>query len=108
MTSPSTQSRPLRERLLPQASIRFFLFLIGTSALVMVTFRAAFIGQQLWAKIASLLITTAGGCFIVYALLFFVARALAATADPIWRAVESSTGGREDPAGGSRSNAGEA
>ena len=31
MTSPDTESKPLRERLLPQTSIRFFLLLIGAS-----------------------------------------------------------------------------
>jgi hypothetical protein len=83
------------------------MFLVGVSALVMYTFRAAVIGDQFWAKIASLLIATAGGCFIVYAALFFVAGALAATTEPIWRAVGSSPSDREGSSDGSRSGGGE-
>ena len=40
---PSTESKPLRERLIPQTSIRFYLLLIGASAVVMYIFRAAFV-----------------------------------------------------------------
>jgi hypothetical protein len=82
--------------------------LIGASALVMVTFRAAFVGDQFWAKIASLLIATALGCFMVYAALFVAARALAATTDPIWHAVESPTSDPQDSADGFGSSGGEA
>jgi hypothetical protein len=88
LTSPSTQSKPLRERLLPQASIRFFMYLIGVSALVMYTFRAAFVGDAFWAKIVSLLIVTCGGCFFAYATLFFLASLFTATTTPLQRSFE--------------------
>ena len=90
LTLPSTESKPLRERLLPQTSIRFFMFLIAVSAVAMYTFRAALVTGQFWAKIGSLLITTAGGCFIVYAALFFVANLFSATTVPILDALDPS------------------
>lgn len=103
MTLPSTESKPLRERLLPQTSIRFYMFLIGVSAVAMYTFRAAFVTDQFWAKIGSLLIATAGGCFLVYAALFFVANLFSATTSPILDALDPSPASHEshgnDPAG---------
>lgn len=95
MSSPSTESKPLRERLMPQTSIRFFMFLIGVSALVMYTFRAALVTDQFWAKIGSLLIATVLGCFITYAALFFVANLFSATTAPLRNAWEPSRRERE-------------
>lgn len=83
MPSPDTQSKPLRERLLPQTSIRFFLVLIGASAVVMYTFRAAVVDDRFWAKILALLIATASGCFFAYAGLFLLANLLTATTAPL-------------------------
>lgn len=83
MNLPSIESKPLRERLIPQTSIRFFLLLIGASALVMYIYRAAFVGDAFWAKIASLLITIVGGCFWTYAGFFLVANLFSATTSPL-------------------------
>ncbi len=83
MNLPSTESKPLRERLIPQTSIRFFLLLIGSSALVMYVYRAAIVGDAFWAKIASLLITIVGGCFLAYAGFFLVANLFSATTSPL-------------------------
>lgn len=58
---------------MPQTSIRFFAYLIGVSAIVMFTFRSAFIGNQLWAKCAAAVISAGVGCFVVYFLLFLIA-----------------------------------
>lgn len=90
MSFPSTESKPLRERLLPQTSIRFFLALIGLSALVMVTFRAAFISGQMWAQIVSLLVVTIIGSFLAYAVLFFLANLFTATTAPLVRSSQPS------------------
>ncbi len=91
LTSPDTRSKPLREKLLPQASIRFFMVLIAASAMVMVIYRMAFVAERMWAKISVLLISTIGGCFLVYALLFLIANLFTASTAPIRDAIESST-----------------
>ena len=64
------------------------MFLIGASAVVMYTYRAAFVDDQLWAKIASLVISIAGGCFLVYAALFFVANMFTTSTAPIRHALD--------------------
>ena len=74
---------------MPQTSIRFFMALIAASALVMYAYRAAFVGDQFWAKIAALLISTAIGCFVVYAVLFLVANLFTATTAPIRKALDT-------------------
>lgn len=89
MNLPSTESKPLRERLLPQTSIRFYLLLIGASAVVMYIYRAAFLGDAFWAKIASLLITVAGGCAISYVVLFLLANLFSATASSLFHGIPS-------------------
>ena len=99
MNSPSTESKPLRERLIPQTSIRFFLVLIGASAVVMYIYRAAFVGDAFWAKIASLLITIAGGCFLAYAGCFLVANLFSATTSPLLNSLSSEN--ESDGIGGS-------
>ena len=73
MVQPGTESKPIRERLLPQTSIRFFALLIAASAITMYIFREAFLGDRLWAMILSMLITTAMVCFVAYASLFIIA-----------------------------------
>ena len=75
------------------------MFVIGISALVMYTFRAAFVGDAFWAKIVSLLIVTSGGCFIAYAGLFFVANLFTATTTPLRRAFEPQQS-EQQPSGG--------
>lgn len=67
------QPKPLTERWLPQTSIRFFAAMIGVSALVMYTFRAAVVGEHLWAKCASTIIAIMIGSFIAYTMVFLVA-----------------------------------
>lgn len=99
MNSSSTESEPLRQQLMPQTSIRFFLLLIGTSALVMLVFRAAIVGAALWAKIAALLITVAGSCFLAYAGVFLVANLFSATASPLLNSL-TPRGGADSPSNG--------
>jgi hypothetical protein len=86
----STESKPLHEKLMPQTSIRSLLALIASSALVMVVFRAATDGSPA-ARIATLLITTVGGCFVVYACLFLIANIFSSTTAPIVQALESTS-----------------
>jgi hypothetical protein len=81
--SDSDAGQPVRERWLPQTSIRFFVALIGISALVMYIFRAALMDDVLWAKCASLVIMTAIGCFFSYALLFLITLPFASAAATI-------------------------
>lgn len=88
MIDPNTESQPLPEKLLPQTSIRFFLMLIGASALVMLVFRSASGGSS-WARIVSLLITNVGACFMVYAILFLIANLLSSTTEPIVRVIDA-------------------
>jgi hypothetical protein len=73
MSASPTESEPTVERLLPQTSIRFFAALIGISAVAMFVVRAAVVGDQLWAKCLSVVMATAVGCFIAYALMFLIA-----------------------------------
>ncbi len=87
MIDPSTESQPLPEKLLPRTSIRFFLMLIGVSALVMLVFRSASGGSS-WARIVSLLITNVGACFMVYAILFLIANLLSSTTAPLIRVID--------------------
>ena len=49
----------------------------------MFIYRAAIVGAALWAKIAALLITVAGSCFLAYAGFFLVANLFSATASPL-------------------------
>lgn len=109
MNSPGTESKPLRERLIPQTSIRFFLLLIGASALVMYIYRAAIVGDAFWAKIASLLITTVGGCFLAYACSFLVANLFSATTSPLLNSLppRSPTDSARDGSDGGPHSAGE-
>ena len=79
----ATAGQPVKERLLPQTSIRFFVFLIAVSALVMYTFRAALVGDELWAKCASAVIMTAIGCFLSYIVLFLIALPFASAASAL-------------------------
>ena len=73
------ESKPIRERLLPQTSIRFFLLLIGGCAVLMYIFRAATVGDAFWAKIVSLLITIVILSFVVYLCVFLVANLFTTT-----------------------------
>jgi uncharacterized membrane protein len=84
VTQPGTESTTIRQRLLPQTSIRFFAFLIAISALAMYTLRAALVDGQQWAKIGSLLIATVIGCFVAYAWLFLFANLFSYATRVIW------------------------
>ena len=95
MPDSATESKPLREKLLPQTSIRFYLILIGFSALIMVVFRSA-AGGTSWARIASLLIATIIGCFIVYTALFLIANLFSSTTAPIVRAMDPRSGDQKE------------
>ncbi len=90
----STESRPLHEKLMPQTSIRFLMILIAGSALVMLVFRAAIDGSPV-ARIASLLITTVGGCFLTYACLFLIANVFSSTTAPIVQALETTAAAQQ-------------
>lgn len=98
MTQQGDELTPLRQRWLPQTSIRFFIALIALCAIGMYTFRAAIIGGQQWAKIASLLIATSLGCFFVYAGLFFVAYLFSTATSLTWNAVSWRPRSAEDRA----------
>jgi len=89
-TDASTESKRLREKLMPQTSIRFFLLLIAVSAVVMLVFRSAAGGAGL-ARIVTLLISTSAGCFIAYAVSFLVGNLFSATAAPLADAIDSAT-----------------
>lgn len=73
----------LTERFLPQTSIRFLVVVIGFCALGMYTFRAAIVGDQLWAKCASLVIATVIVSFLFYFMVFLVASLFSATTEAI-------------------------
>ncbi|MFK8114159.1 MAG: hypothetical protein AB8B91_18300 [Rubripirellula sp.] len=94
--TPSTDSKPLRERLLPQTSIRFMMAMMVASAIVMVVFRQAAVGDAAWAKILSMMIQTIFASFLAYGLLFLIANLFSATTDPIVRALDSSAADRDE------------
>lgn len=71
---------PRREKLMPQASIRFFLLTIGGSAMIMVIFRIALLSEAIWAIVIALLFSLICVMFLIYLALFLVANALAASA----------------------------
>ena len=85
----STVSKPLKERLLPQTSIRFFLFLTAMCAAVMVLFRAASDREAFWTKIFALLIVTTTASFVAYVILFLIANLFSASTEPIAAVIDS-------------------
>ena len=86
VTQTGTESNPIRERLLPQTSIRFFAMLIAFSAVGMYVLRAGFIHQRLWAIIGSMLIVVMLATFIVYASLFVIANVFSRSTRALFRA----------------------
>lgn len=85
---------------MPQASLRFFLLLIGASAVIMFIFRLAFTGDSYWAKIVALLFTILVACFAAYATMFLLANLFAVSTRPIRSALgygsDASSTQRED------------
>ena len=100
------ESKLVAQRLLPQTSLRFLVGLITVCAGGMFTFRAAIVGNQLWAQCAAVVIATGVGCFIAYALLFLLADLFSTAASPltelargheaVGRAAEVSSGHGQD------------
>ena len=78
---PADESR--REKLLPQASIRFLLLTIGGSAVVMVIFRIALVDEAIWAQVIALMLSVAFVPFLTYIILFVVANSFALTSKPL-------------------------
>jgi hypothetical protein len=74
---------PRPEKLLPQASLKFFMLLIGGSAIVMVIFRLALTQDVYWARIAALLFSITFACFASYFVLFVLANLFAASTRPL-------------------------
>ncbi|HBV64448.1 MAG TPA: hypothetical protein DEF45_15665 [Rhodopirellula sp.] len=68
---------------MPQASIRFLLLTIGGSAVIMVIFRLALIGEATWAIVIALMLSLICAMFLIYLVLFLVANGLAASAKPL-------------------------
>ena len=73
----SPAGSPLEEQLFPQISLRFLFALIAFAAAVLWTIRVAVAGSHLWAQCALVVMGTAAGCFLLYAVLFLLARAIA-------------------------------
>lgn len=72
----------------------------------MYVYRAAFVGDAFWAKIASLLITIVGSCFLAYAGFFLVANLFSATTSPLLNSLplrNESESAHEGSAGGTHS-----
>lgn len=78
-----TESKPLREKLLPQASLRFLLLLIGGSAVMMFIFRMALVQDNHWAKVTAMLFTMIVACFVAYATLFLLANLFSVSTRPL-------------------------
>ncbi|MGB7342653.1 MAG: hypothetical protein WBD20_00420 [Pirellulaceae bacterium] len=90
MPSPEIQSKPLKEKLLPQTSIKFLLALMTVSALVILLIQSSAQSSAFWSKIVVLVLGTTVACFLVYALMFLLARVVAKTTEPIVHALEPS------------------
>jgi len=78
---PTDETR--REKLLPQASIRFFLLTIGGSAVIMVIFRIALIDKAMWAQVLALMLSATLVPFVTYIVLFLLANCFAVTSQPL-------------------------
>ena len=83
--SPANQAadETRREKLLPQASIRFFLLTIGGSAIIMVIFRIALIDKAMWAQVLALMLSATLVPFVTYIVLFLLASCFAVTSQPL-------------------------
>ena len=83
--SPANQAanETKREKLLPQASIRFFLLTIGGSAIIMVIFRIALIDKAMWAQVIALMLSVTLLPFATYIVLFLLASCFAVTSKPL-------------------------
>lgn len=78
---PADETR--REKLLPQASIRFLLLTIGGSAVVMVIFRIALVDEAIWAQVIALMLSVTLVPFVTYIVLFLLASCFAVTSKPL-------------------------
>lgn len=83
MTTDPSESKPVTQRWLPQTSLRFYVGLIAVCAVGMYTFRAAIVGDQLWAKCTAVVLATGIGCFVAYLLLFLLADLFSTAASPL-------------------------
>lgn len=81
----SPADSPLAEPLFPQISLRSLFALMVFAAAVLWTLRVAWVGGELWAQCAVVVMGTVAGSFIVYALLFLLALAIAQLAVPALR-----------------------
>ena len=90
MESNETESQPLKEKLLPQVSIKFFFALMTVCALLIVLFQASADNAAFWTKISVLLLSTVLVSFVGYALMFFLANLMAKTTQPLVDALEPS------------------
>ncbi len=85
---PSTDSKPVAEKILPQTSMRFLLILIIVSAVIMTIVRMSSENAAFWTKIIVLLLATSAGCFLVYVILFLIASLMTSATEPIVEAIE--------------------
>ena len=79
------------------------MMLIGVCAIGMYTMRAAAVYDLLWAKIASLLIATVIGCFVVYAILFCLANLFTASTAPLAKSAGRQEVPKDRPSSGAQS-----
>ena len=87
------QPTTIRQRLMPQSSIRSLIVLITISAVIMWIARTMFVGNMFWAKCFGAALVTIGGCFATYAGLFLLAHLFTVATSPIVDAIDT---GRHD------------
>jgi cell division protein FtsW (lipid II flippase) len=89
LKSNETESQPLKEKLLPQVSIKFLFALMTLCALLIVLFQASASNAAFWTKIGVMLFSTALGSFVLYAMMFVLANLIAKTTQPLVDVFES-------------------
>ena len=93
MPLPDIESKALKEKLLPQTSLRFLFALITASAFVIVLLQASASSTAFWTKILTLVLATGVVSFGLYALMFLIAGVISKTAQPIIDALENPEAG---------------
>ena len=90
--SPQT----LRQRLMPQASIRSLIALSTICAMIMWLVRTMLVGDSFWAKCVGAVLLTTVGCFALYAALFLLAHLFTVVTSPLVDAIENTSSGNRD------------
>lgn len=85
----ASTTETLRQKLIPQASIRSLIMLITASAVVMWIARRMLIGDMFWAKCFGAVLATIALCFVSYAAIFLLSHLFTIATSPLTRAIDA-------------------